>query len=213
MEERGFLEGSEMANTFNLLRANDLIWSFVVNNYLLGKDPFPFDLLYWNSDATRMPAKMHTFYLRNMYIKNLLIKPGGITLAGEPIDIAKITAPACFVSAIEDHIAPWKSTYMGARLLGGPVKFLLAGSGHIAGVVNPPVPPKYCHWTNPDLPASADEWLTTAERHEGSWWPEWSTWIGQFGGEKVPARTPGEGKLKPIEDAPGSYVKLRLDPS
>ena len=213
MQERGFLEGSEMANTFNLLRANDLIWSFVVNNYLLGKDPFPFDLLYWNSDATRMPAKMHTFYLRNMYIKNLLTKPGGITLAGEPIDIAKITTPACFVSAIEDHIAPWKSTYMGAKLLSGPVKFLLAGSGHIAGVVNPPVPPKYCHWTNPDLPASADEWLATAQRHEGSWWPGWADWVSQFGGEKVPARTPGEGKLKPIEDAPGAYVKLRLDPA
>ncbi len=213
MEERGFLEGSEMANTFNLLRANDLIWSFVVNNYLLGKDPFPFDLLYWNSDATRMPAKMHTFYLRNMYIKNLLTKPGGIGLAGEPIDIAEITTPACFVSAIEDHIAPWKSTYMGAKLLSGPVKFLLAGSGHIAGVVNPPVPPKYCHWTNTDLPQSADEWLATAQRHDGSWWPEWSAWVGQFGGDKVPARTPGEGKLKAIEDAPGSYVKLRLDPA
>jgi polyhydroxyalkanoate synthase len=148
-----------------------------------------------------------------MYMNNLLREPGALTLAGTKIDLSKVTVPTYFVSAIEDHIAPWKSTYMGARLLGGPVKFLLAGSGHIAGVVNPPVPPKYCHWTNPDLPASADEWLTTAERHEGSWWPEWSTWIGQFGGEKVPARTPGEGKLKPIEDAPGSYVKLRLDPS
>jgi polyhydroxyalkanoate synthase len=211
MQERGYLEGSEMANTFNLLRANDLIWSFVVNNYLLGKDPFPFDLLYWNSDATRMPAKMHTFYLRKMYIENLLTKPGGISLAGEPIDVARITTPACFVSTIEDHIAPWKSTYMGAKLLKGPVKFLLAGSGHIAGVVNPPAAHKYCHWTNRDLPESADEWLASAERHEGSWWPEWNAWVSQFGGDKVAARTPGDGKLEPVEDAPGSYVKHRLD--
>jgi len=211
MQERGYLEGAEMANTFNLLRANDLIWSFVVNNYLLGKDPFPFDLLYWNSDATRMPAKMHTFYLRRMYIENLLARPGGISLAGRPIDVAKITTPACFVSTIEDHIAPWKSTYAGARLLAGPVKFLLAGSGHIAGVVNPPAAHKYCHWTNAELPASADEWLASAQRDEGSWWPEWNTWVSSFGGDKVPARKPGDGKLAAIEDAPGSYVKLRLD--
>ncbi len=213
MAERGYLEGAEMSSTFNLLRANDLIWSFVVNNYLLGKDPFPFDLLYWNSDSTRMPAKMHTFYLRNMYIKNLLTKPGGITLAGERIDVTKIEAPACFVSTIEDHIAPWKSTYMGARLFTTPVKFLLAGSGHIAGVVNPPAANKYCHWTNSGLPATADEWLAGADRHDGSWWPEWNAWVSQFGGEKIPARIPGDGKLKVLEDAPGSYVKIRLEPS
>ncbi|HTT41123.1 MAG TPA: class I poly(R)-hydroxyalkanoic acid synthase [Burkholderiales bacterium] len=213
MAERGYLEGSEMANTFNLLRANDLIWSFVVNNYLLGKDPFPFDLLYWNSDSTRMPAKMHTFYLRNMYIKNLLVEPGGIALAGEPIDVTRVTTPACFVSTIEDHIAPWKSTYMGARLLGGPVKFLLAGSGHIAGVVNPPAAQKYCHWTDSSLPETADEWLAGAQRHDGSWWPEWNAWVSGHGGDKVPARVPGDGKLKVLEDAPGSYVKLRLDPA
>ncbi|PWT75811.1 MAG: hypothetical protein C5B46_02160, partial [Proteobacteria bacterium] len=210
MAERGYLEGAEMADTFNMLRANDLIWSFVVNNYLLGKDPFPFDLLYWNSDATRMPAKMHTFYLRNMYIKNLLAKPCGIELAGQRIDLTRITTPASFVSTIEDHIAPWKSTYAGAKLLKSPVTFLLAGSGHIAGVVNPPASNKYCHWTNSSLPATADEWLASAERHEGSWWSTWDGWISQFGGEKIPARIPGEGKLKVIEDAPGSYVKLRL---
>jgi polyhydroxyalkanoate synthase subunit PhaC len=211
MQERGYLEGSEMASTFNMMRANDLIWSFVVNNYLLGKDPFPFDLLYWNSDATRMPAKMHTYYLRNMYIRNLLTQPGALTLAGEPIDVQKITTPACFLSTIEDHIAPWKSTYMGAKLLTGPVKFLLAGSGHIAGVVNPPAGRKYCHWVNPELPATADEWLAGAERHEGSWWDEWNAWVSSFGGGKVPARVPGDARLKVIEDAPGSYVKLRLD--
>jgi len=213
MEERGYLEGSEMASTFNLLRANDLIWSFVVNNYLLGKDPFPFDLLYWNSDATRMPARMHTYYLRNMYVDNRLTEPGGITLAGTPIDITKIETPTCFVSTIEDHIAPWKSTYMGAKLFAAPVNFLLAGSGHIAGVVNPPAGNKYCHWTSSNLPATADEWLAGADRHDGSWWPAWNSWVVPFGGEKVPARTPGDGKLKVLEDAPGSYVKIRIESS
>jgi polyhydroxyalkanoate synthase len=212
MQERGgYLEGAEMASTFNLLRANDLIWSFVVNNYLLGKDPFPFDLLYWNSDATRMPAKMHTFYLRNMYIKNLLARPGGITLGGESIDMSKVTTPACFVSAMEDHIAPWRSTYMGAKLLGGPVKFILGGSGHIAGIVNPPASNKYQYWTTDKLAASADEWLAGAQRNPGSWWPAWSEWVSRFAGEKIAARTAGQGKLKIIEDAPGSYAKLRLD--
>ena len=211
MQERGYLEGSEMAATFNMLRANDLIWSFVVNNYLLGKDPFPFDLLFWNSDSTRMPAKMHTFYLRNMYIRNALIEPGGITLAGEPIDLRKIDVPSAFVSTIEDHIAPWKSTYMGAKRLPGPVKFILGGSGHIAGIVNPPAANKYHYWTDTQLPATADEWLAAAQRHDGSWWPEWNAWVSQSGGDKVPARTPGAGGLKPIEDAPGAYAKLRLD--
>ena len=211
MQERGYLEGSEMAATFNLLRANDLIWSFVVNNYLLGKDPFPFDLLFWNSDSTRMPAKMHTFYLRNMYIRNALVKPGGIALAGEPIDLGRIRTPACFVSTIEDHIAPWKATYMGAQRLPGAVKFILGGSGHIAGIVNPPAGGKYHYWTDDALTGSADEWLSNAQRHDGSWWPEWNAWIERFGGEQRPARTPGDGGLEPIEDAPGSYVKERLD--
>jgi polyhydroxyalkanoate synthase len=211
MAERGYLEGSEMATTFNMLRANDLIWSFVVNNYLLGKDPFPFDLLYWNSDSTRMPARMHTFYLRNMYIGNKLRKPGGITLAGVPIDVTQVTTPAYFTSTVEDHIAPWKTTYLGAKLLKGPVRFVLGGSGHIAGIVNPPAANKYWYWTNPELPASADVWLSAAEKHHGSWWNDWAQWIAGFGGEKVPARTPGEGGLKEVEDAPGSYAKLRLD--
>src|SRR5688572_14256393 len=143
MNERGYLEGSEMASTFNLLRANDLVWSFVVNNYLLGKDPFPFDLLYWNADSTRMPARMHSYYLRNMYIKNLMAVPGGITLAGVPIDLSKVKIPAYFISTVEDHIAPWQSTYKGARYLGGPVRFVLGGSGHIAGIVNPPAAHNY----------------------------------------------------------------------
>ena len=210
MAERGYLEGSEMASTFNMLRANDLIWSFVVNNYLLGNEPFPFDLLYWNSDATRMPAKMHTFYLRNMYLNNKLREPCGITLAGEPIDLSKISIPTYFISTIEDHIAPWKSTYLGAKLLNGPVRFTLGGSGHIAGIVNPPSANKYWYWTNDKLRDTADEWLATAEKHPGSWWTDWSTWIAGFGGDKVAARIPGNG-LKVIEDAPGSYASMRLD--
>jgi polyhydroxyalkanoate synthase len=211
MAERGYLEGAEMATTFNMLRANDLIWSFVVNNYLLGKEPFPFDLLYWNSDATRMPAKMHTYYLRNMYIRNGLREPGCLSLAGTPIDLTKVTTPAYFISTVEDHIAPWKTTYLGARLLGGPVRFVLGGSGHIAGIVNPPAANKYWFWTNDASGLAADAWLAGASKHEGSWWTDWAAWVSGFGGEKVAPRVPGEGALPAIEDAPGSYAKLRLD--
>ena len=214
MQERGYLEGSEMGTTFNMLRSNDLIWSFVVNNYLMGKEPFPFDLLYWNSDSTRMPYKMHSFYLRNMYMKNLLKEPGGIELAGVPIDISKVKVPAYFISSIEDHIAPWKSTYLGATRLGGPVRFVLGGSGHIAGIVNPPAANKYHFWTNgaKALPATPDDWFEGATQHPGSWWTDWQQWIaGLNGDDKVPARDPARGKLKPLEDAPGSFVKFRLD--
>ena len=210
MNKRGYLEGSEMATTFNMLRANDLIWSFVVNNYLLGNDPFPFDLLYWNADSTRMPAKMHSFYLRKMYQENLLSKPGGISLAGVPIDLRKIKTPAYFLSTREDHIAPWKSTYRGTQLLGGPKRFVLAASGHIAGVVNPPESGKYGHWINTALPGDAEEWFKGATEMAGSWWPDWHRWVSAFAKEQVPARVPGSGKLKAIEDAPGSYVKVRL---
>ncbi len=208
MNERGYLEGSEMASTFNLLRANDLVWSFVVNNYLLGKDPFPFDLLYWNSDSTRMPARMHSFYLRNMYIKNRLGVPGGITLAGEPIDLSKVKIPAYFISTVEDHIAPWKTTYKGALYLGGPVRFVLGGSGHIAGIVNPPAAKKYHYWTSDSLPASADEWFKGAKQIPGSWWEDWQAWMERqnAGAPKVPARVPKNA----LEDAPGSYATLRL---
>ena len=213
MAERGYLEGSEMAGTFNMLRANDLIWSFVVNNYLMGKDPFPFDLLYWNSDSTRMPAAMHSFYLRNMYLGNKLKEPGGITLGGVKIDISKVKTPCYFISTIEDHIAPWKSTYMGARLPSGPTKFVLGGSGHIAGIVNPPAANKYGYWTNDTLPESADDFLAGATQNPGSWWTDWQQWLlSQANGEKeVPARKPGTGGLKVLEDAPGSFVKFRLD--
>jgi polyhydroxyalkanoate synthase len=208
MEKRGFLDGREMATTFNMLRANDLIWSFVVNNYLLGQEPFPFDLLYWNDDSTRMPAKMHSFYLRRMYQANDLCKPGGITLLGTAIDLRKIKVPSYLVSTREDHIAPWKSTYRGTQLYSGPVRFVLAASGHIAGVVNPPEGGKYSHWVNEKLPASPDEWFAGATELAGSWWPDWQRWVSGQDKAMVPARVPGEGKLPALEDAPGSYVRV-----
>jgi polyhydroxyalkanoate synthase len=208
MNAKGYLEGRDMATTFNMLRANDLIWSFVVNNYLLGKSPFPFDLLYWNADSTRMPAAMHSFYLRNMYQENLLVKPGGITLDGVAIDLRKIKTPSFLLSTREDHIAPWRSTYAATRIYRGPVKFVLSASGHIAGVVNPPGS-KYGHWENNDNPPTAEEWLATATAVPDSWWPAWARWVSQYSGGEVPARQPGDGKLKPLEDAPGSYVTVR----
>jgi polyhydroxyalkanoate synthase len=213
MNERGYLEGAEMGNTFNMLRANDLIWSFVVNNYLLGKDPVPFDLLHWNSDSTRMPACMHTFYLRNMYVRNALRVPGGIELGGVPIDVRKVRLPTYFISTAEDHIAPWKSTFAGAKLLSGPVRFVLGGSGHIAGIVNPPAANKYCYWTGAKPAGGADDWLASAKQQPGSWWNDWAAWIAKHAGAKVPAREPGDAKLAVIEDAPGSYANQRLDKS
>lgn len=213
MNERGYLEGSEMAGTFNMLRSNDLIWSFVVNNYLMGKSPFPFDLLYWNSDSTRMPAAMHSFYLRNMYMKNLLKEPGGIAIDDVAIDLTKIKIPAYFISTIEDHIAPWQSTYLGARLFSGPTRFVLGGSGHIAGIVNPPAANKYGHWINPAkvLPETAEQWFEGAQQHPGSWWTDWQAWLLAQNDATVPPRDPAKGKLKVLEDAPGGYAKLRLD--
>ncbi len=209
MEREGYLDGSQMATTFSMLRANDLVWSFFISNYLLGKDPFPFDLLYWNSDSTRMPAAMHSFYLRNMYQNNQLCVPNGIELAGTSIDLGKVKTPVYFLSAVEDHIAPWKATYAGTQLFGGPVKFVLGGSGHIAGVVNPPAGGKYCFWSNDKTPAKPEAWFEGAQQSEGSWWPNWKEWVGAHADEQVPARAPGSGKLKAIEDAPGSYVKIR----
>ena len=210
MEQRGYLEGAEMAHTFNMLRANDLIWSFVVNNYLLGRAPFPFDLLYWNSDSTRMPAAMHSFYLRNMYLNNRLREPGGIVLDGVPIELGRVHTPCYFISTIEDHIAPWKSTYAGAQLFAGEVRFVLGGSGHIAGIINPPAANKYCYWTREGLAATPDEWFDGAAKNPGSWWNDWAQWAAQRGEGQVPARAPGSGGLPALEDAPGSYVKVKL---
>jgi polyhydroxyalkanoate synthase len=208
MRDRGYLEARDMAAAFNMLRANDLIWSFVVSNYLLGKEQIPVDLLFWNSDPTRMPAAMHSFYLRKMYQQNLLAKPGGITLADVPIDLSKIRTPTFILATREDHIAPWKSTYAATRLYSGPIKFVLTDAGHMAGVISPPGS-KYGHWTNDNLPPSPDEWFAGATPHLGSWWPVWDEWVTQLDSGRVPAREPGGGKLTIIEDAPGSYVRVR----
>ncbi len=208
MAEQGFLDGREMAATFRTLRANDLIWSFVINNYLLGKEPFPFDLLHWNSDSTRMPHAMHSFYLRKFYQENKLVEPGGITLCGVPIDLKRIRTPTYFLSTKEDHIAPWASTYAATQLFRGKNTFVLAGSGHIAGVINAAESGKYGFWLNDKLPADPKDWLEGAAQQEGSWWPHWKTWITDHSGPLVKARIPGKDKLKPIEDAPGSYVRI-----
>jgi polyhydroxyalkanoate synthase len=209
MDRLGYLEGRHMAEAFNLMRENDLIWFFVINNYLLGRSPAAFDILYWNSDATRMPARMQSYYLRNMYYKNVLKSAGQINLANVPIDLRKIDVPVYFLSTREDHIAPWLSTYAGTQLMSGPVNFVLGASGHVAGVINPPSANKYGYWTNEKLSRDPNTWLKSAIYHEGSWWPDWGRWISAFSDGEVPARQPGSGKLPAIEDAPGSYVKIR----
>ncbi|MGI9483410.1 MAG: PHA/PHB synthase family protein [Hyphomicrobiales bacterium] len=210
MASRGYLEGAKMANAFNMLRSNDLIWSYVVNNYLLGKDPFPFDLLYWNADPTRMPAATHSFYLRECYLNNKLSQ-GKMVLDGVPIDLSKVTIPVYNLAAREDHIAPLPSAFKIGQFLGGDTRLVVAGSGHIAGVVNPPDSGKYQYWINDKGADTLEEWLDQASEHPGSWWPDWIKWIAKRSGKKVAARKPGDGKLKPIEDAPGSFVKVRSD--
>ena len=209
MAERGYLEGSKMANAFNLLRSNDLIWPYVVNNYLKGETPFPFDLLYWNADATRMPAANHSYYLRNSYLENNITK-GKLTLDNVKIDLKQIGIPIYNLATREDHIAPAKSVYVGSSSFGGPMRYVLSGSGHIAGVINPPVKAKYQYWTG-DTPQGEDleGWIRNATEHRGSWWPDWVAWIKAQDTEEVEARPPGGGVFAPIEDAPGSYVKVR----
>jgi polyhydroxyalkanoate synthase len=204
----GVLAGQTMADTFNSLRANDLIWSFFVNNYLMGKEPKPFDLLFWNSDQTRMPKALHLFYLRRFYGENALAG-GTLELSGERLDLGKVKTPIYVQSSREDHIAPARSVYKGARLFGGPVNFTLAGSGHIAGVINAPAAMKYQYWTNTALPPTLEEWLAGAAEHPGSWWPHWASWLKKRSGPQVPARDPAKGPLKPREDAPGSFVRVR----
>ena len=205
---KGYLDGYHMARVFNLLRANDLIWSVVIRRYLLGEEPFPFDLLYWNTDSTRLPKAMYTFYLHQLYLNNKLKDPGGVALLGVPLDLGQIKTPVYFLSTKEDHIAPWKSVYAGTRLPSGPVTFVLGESGHIAGVINPPAAKKYSYWTNADLPVTPDAWLEAATPHDGSWWLHWLEWLKPHAGPLVPARVPGTGKLPPLEEAPGSYVKM-----
>ena len=213
MSRDGYLDGTDMATTFNMLRSNDLIWSFVINNYLMGEEPLAFDLLYWNSDSTRMPARMHSEYLRTMYLENRFKEPGGMVLDSVPIDISSVKTPCYFLSTCEDHIAPWRSTFAGAGLFGGPVRFVLSGSGHIAGVVNPPAANKYGYRTSRSRPkGDAEAWLKRAPLKEGSWWPDWQQWVSKFKGTRVKARKPGVKKAFPVlEDAPGSYAGKRLD--
>jgi len=198
-----------MASTFNLMRSNDLLWPYIVNNYLKGKRPSAFDLLYWNSDATRLPAANHSFYLRNCYLDNNLAR-GRMTVAGKKLDLGKVKVPVYNLATRDDHIAPAKSVFLGSKFFGGPVRFVVAGSGHIAGVVNPPAQNKYQYWTGP-RPAGGEveKWLAKAKENPGSWWPDWLHWLTGEDDEEVTARQPGAGKLKPIEDAPGSYVKVR----
>jgi polyhydroxyalkanoate synthase len=216
----GLLEGRKMGTTFNMLRANDLIWSFVVSNYLLGKEPAPFDLLYWNSDTTRMPEATHLFYLREFY-KNNALAQGRMSFDNVKLDLGKVKIPVYLQSAKEDHIAPFRSVYKSTHLFGGPVRFIIAGSGHIAGVINPPAAKKYQYWTNDRVgaqpggkvaqayPATVEEWQAGTTEHPGSWWPDWDKWLSKVSGKQVPARKPGDGKLKVLGDAPGTYVKVK----
>jgi polyhydroxyalkanoate synthase len=207
MAEQGYLDGSRMAAVFNMLRPRDLIWPYVVNNYLLGKKPFPFDLLFWNADSTRLPAANHAFYLREFYHLNRLAK-GEMQLGGVRLDLSRVTIPVYELFTKEDHIAPAASVFRGSKLFGGPVRLTMAGSGHIAGVVNPPGKKKYQFWANGPAD-SLQDWMATATETAGSWWPDWAAWLAQYSGLKVPARNPSNGPLWAIEDAPGSYVKSR----
>jgi polyhydroxyalkanoate synthase len=204
----GVLDGKTMADTFNALRGNDLIWSFFVNNYLMGKEPKPFDLLFWNADQTRMPKTLHLYYLRKFYCENALAL-GKLDLAGEHLDLHEVKTPIYVQSSREDHIAPARSVYAGARLFGGPITFTLAGSGHIAGVINAPAAKKYQHWTNDALPPTLEEWTAGAVEAPGSWWPHWADWLKQRSGKQIPARDPASGPYPALDDAPGSYVKVR----
>jgi polyhydroxyalkanoate synthase len=209
MQASGVLEGSKMAMAFNMLRSNDLIWSYVVSNYLKGKVPSSFDLLHWNSDATRMPAANHSFYLRNCYLENRL-STGSMVLDNTLLDLAKVKVPVYNLATKEDHIAPAESVLYGSQFFGGPVKYVLSGSGHIAGVVNPPASNKYQFWTNDNIKdITLADWLKGAQEHKGSWWPDWRAWLESIDAEQVPARAVGTGALPAIEDAPGSYVRVR----
>ncbi|MBL8536482.1 MAG: class I poly(R)-hydroxyalkanoic acid synthase [Hyphomonadaceae bacterium] len=207
-EHGGVLDAQTMADTFNSLRSNDLIWNYVVDNYYIGKHPPPFDLLYWNADQTRMPKALHLFYLRRFYRDNALTE-GKLKLLGEALSLKDVTIPVFMQSSKEDHIAPAQSVLRSALNFGGPVEFIVAGSGHIAGVINHPSARKYQYWTNARLTPLADDWLREAQEHPGSWWPHWDSWLRRMSGSDVPAREPGQGKLKSLCDAPGEYVKVR----
>ncbi len=213
MENDGYLDGRVLMTTFNMLRVNDLIWPYYINNYLCGQSPFPFDLLYWNCDSVNLPKKMLSFYLRNLYLNNLLIEKDALALGGVKLDLSKIDIPAYFLSTEQDHIAPWESTFMGAKLFSGPTTFVLGGSGHIAGVVNPPSSHKYSfRFSDKNVEHFSDpkSWLGASLQGEGSWWTHWIKWLEQYSGEMLKARVPGSGKLPILQDAPGEYVTKRL---
>lgn len=212
VNSEGILHGRELATSFNMLRSNDLIWSYVVNNYLKGQTPPPFDILYWNSDPTNLPAEMYTYYINRMYLENKLVQPDALTICGEPIDLSRIKTPCYFLSTMEDHIAPWKGTFKAIDLFGGNVEFVLGASGHVAGVINPAKKNRRNYWIKGEMGKGADAWLESAERQEGSWWSHWSEWLRRRAGKKVAAPTEyGNALHKVIEAAPGSYVRKRLD--
>lgn len=208
MKQVGFLDSTKMAMAFNLLRSNDLVWPYIVNNYMRGKAPFPFDLLYWNSDSTRLPAANHSFYLRNCYLENKL-SHGKMVVDNIQLDLGKVKVPVYNLATREDHIAPPRSVFLGSRFFGGPVRFVLGGSGHIAGVVNPPAKKKYSFWTGGPADGELEKWVEHAIEHKGSWWTDWLAWLKEIDRREVSARVPGEGAFKPIEDAPGRYVKIK----
>jgi polyhydroxyalkanoate synthase len=207
MQETGYLDGAQMAAAFNMLRPNDLIWSYVVNNYLKGQAPAAFDLLAWNSDSTRVPAANHAFYLRGCYLNNDLAK-GEMVIDGRKLSLGKINIPIYSVATREDHIAPAQSVFIGAKCFGGDVRYVLGGSGHIAGIINPPAKRKYQYWTGARPEGALEEWRANAIEHPGSWWLDWIEWLSSQAPEKVAARKPGGGKLQPICDAPGDYVRV-----
>ncbi|WP_136679470.1 class I poly(R)-hydroxyalkanoic acid synthase [Neptunomonas sp. XY-337] len=212
VNNQGYLSGRELATSFNMLRSNDLIWSYVVNNYLKGKQPAPFDILYWNGDSTNLPANMYTYYINKMYLENKLVAKDELTICGAPIDLKRIKTPCYFLSTIEDHIAPWKGTYIGAEHFGGTVEFVLGASGHVAGVINPAAKNRRNFWVKGEAGQGPDHWLETAERVEGSWWPNWIEWHKRRGGKKVAAPTGyGNSDYSVVEPAPGRYVKVKID--
>ena len=209
--KRGIMPGRDLALVFSALRANDLVWSYVINNYLKGKSPGAFDLLYWNADSTNLPGPMYCWYLRNTYLENHLREPGRTVVLGVPVDLGKISVPAYVLATREDHIVPWRTAYRTTQLLGGEMRFVLGASGHVAGIVNPASKNKRSHWLGGNLAADPEEWLASAKEEPGSWWRDWSAWLGSFGGGRVKARTRlGNTKFKPIEPAPGRYVKHRI---
>ena len=212
VDDEGLLNGRNLATAFNMLRSNDLVWSYVVNNYLKGQNPAPFDILYWNGDSTNLPANMYNFYINEMYINNKLSKPGGLTICGESIDLRDIKIPVYFLSTIDDHIAPWKGTFKGTETMQGNIEFVLGASGHVAGVINPASKNRRNYWTGGELGQGADHWFETAEKQEGSWWPNWTKWLKPKSGKKVDApKELGNAEFKVIEPAPGRYVATRVD--